>query len=482
MKRKNLLKLKNFFFKNFFKIRGVKSVNLVGSFWGKNSNKNYKDIDIVVIVDKLTKDKFKKCKNLVNKVNPQNYGLNNHKVFINDTFGPLKFDFNKYLIFHLMVYDYEGHFNHVIKSPFTCFDWERNKLFKGKNLKKIFPVTTLQYNDFYNSRRGTEEYLKELSKNYISYRRYNFKKGKIILTTRKYQINKFEKKEFYFHIVKNLIFNYHKLITQKNVLPNKKQYTTILKKIFKKNKFLIDNFNLVLKVKKTNIELNNNFFNNWIKKFVNIFQKYLNNEEKFLKKIIFLRHAKTNLNDKTFLGVGRNPSITLNKKFFKKIKLLNQENTNVIFSSSLKRSIQTAQSLKNKKIILNNLLNEKNYGLAEGLNYKQLAKKFPKIIKSWKSGKDPIFPRGESDRQVYNRLKRFKRYISNYLKKNKSQKNITVVTHNVILRCLIGSEFKVLPNKWHKINVNHLDKIEFVYFKGKILPNFNRRQFLQGVF
>ena len=115
-------------------------------------------------------------------------------------------------------------------------------------------------------------------------------------------------------------------------------------------------------------------------------------------------------------------------------------------------------------------------------NYKQLAKKFPKIIKSWKSGKDPIFPRGESDRQVYNRLKRFKRYISNYLKKNKSQKNITVVTHNVILRCLIGSEFKVLPNKWHKINVNHLDKIEFVYFKGKILPNFNRRQFLQGVF
>ena len=182
------------------------------------------------------------------------------------------------------------------------------------------------------------------------------------------------------------------------------------------------------------------------------------------------------------MGVSRNPSITLNNTFFKKIKLINKENLNVIFSSSLKRSIQTAQSLKNKKIIINNLLNEKNYGLAEGLNYRQLTKKFPKIIKSWKNGKDPIFPRGESDRQVLNRLKRFKKYILKYLKKDKSQKNIVVVTHNVILRCLIGSEFKILPNKWHKINVNHLDKIEFIYFKGKILPNLSRRQFLQGVF
>ena len=68
-----------------------------------------------------------------------------------------------------------------------------------------------------------------------------------------------------------------------------------------------------------------------------------------------------------------------------------------------------------------------------------------------------------------------------YLKKDKSKKNIAVVTHNVILS-LIGSEFKILPNKWHKINVNHLDKIEFIYFKGKILPNLSRRRFCEGFF
>ena len=47
-----------------------------------------------------------------------------------------------------MIYDIKLHKEHVIKSPFTCYDWERSKIYRGDKLKKIFPVKNLQLNDF----------------------------------------------------------------------------------------------------------------------------------------------------------------------------------------------------------------------------------------------------------------------------------------------------------------------------------------------
>ena len=47
---------------------------------------------------------------------------------------PLKFDDEDTLVFHLMIYDVESHINHVIQSPFTCFDWERSELYIKKKL------------------------------------------------------------------------------------------------------------------------------------------------------------------------------------------------------------------------------------------------------------------------------------------------------------------------------------------------------------
>ena len=39
-----------------------------------------------------------------------------------------------------MYYDIEAHKNHVIESPFTCYDWERSKSYIGKSLREIYPV------------------------------------------------------------------------------------------------------------------------------------------------------------------------------------------------------------------------------------------------------------------------------------------------------------------------------------------------------
>ena len=80
-----------------------------------------------------------------------------------------------------MIYDLKSHIDHTIKSPFTCYDWERSGVYVGKSLKELSPVLRLQFRDFSEARRSTQEYLNDISRNRISYREYNFKNKKIEL-------------------------------------------------------------------------------------------------------------------------------------------------------------------------------------------------------------------------------------------------------------------------------------------------------------
>ena len=117
----------------------------------------------------------------------------------------------------------------------------------------------------------------------------------------------------------------------------------------------------------------------FLKKFINNFQKYLKDYKK--QEIIFLRHGKTEYNDGTFLGIGRNPSIINEKKISRKLNFLKKKKLKIVYSSSLKRSIETAETFeKIKNIITTKLIVEKDYGLAEGLNFLQLKKKYPMTL------------------------------------------------------------------------------------------------------
>ena len=93
----------------------------------------------------------------------------------------MKINSNKSLPIHLMIYDTKSHIDHVLKSPFTCYDWERSKIFRGKPLKEIFSVKRLQLNDFSNSRRTSIDYLNDIKKGKISIRKYYFKNNKVYL-------------------------------------------------------------------------------------------------------------------------------------------------------------------------------------------------------------------------------------------------------------------------------------------------------------
>ena len=148
-----------------------------------------------------------------------------------------------------------------------------------------------------------------------------------------------------------------------------------------------------------------------------------------------------------------------------------------IFSSYLLRAKETAKFFQNKnnKIISDKRLNEINYGKFEGITYKKAKKIFPKITNKLDAGKSVAFPNGEDYKSVIKRLKSFIRYI---VKKN--IKKTLVVTHNVVLRVLIGLYYKIDQKYWHLIKIKHLKKIDFFIYNRKLIPNIDRK-FLKNV-
>ena len=190
--------------RQLYKEKEVISVTIVGSFT-KNYNLNkVGDLDIVIICKKITPNLLKKSKKKIKKIKSDCSEIK-RTLKINDTFGPVKHDAKKYFTVHLMFYDTESHKQHVINSPFTCFDWQRSNWFIGKKMDTIFPVENIYLRDFFEARRNSNEYLKDLKNNNISIRKLQIKKGRVILVKRNHKINKKNRGEFVYHIISNLM-------------------------------------------------------------------------------------------------------------------------------------------------------------------------------------------------------------------------------------------------------------------------------------
>lgn len=109
----------------------------------------------------------------------------------------------------------------------------------------------------------------------------------------------------------------------------------------------------------------------------------------------------------------------------------------VIYSSSLKRTLQTAAYIAKAKglpVIRTDKLKEINGGEWENMPWDVLPKKWPEEYDSWEN-KPHIhkMPRGESMKEFQNRIVEEFKYIIN---KNKG-KNICVVTHGTAIRSLM---------------------------------------------
>lgn len=445
------------------------SLNFVGSFYEKFDD-SFSDIDVVLIQKNIFKeDILKKISNL-KKLKLENTSYANKKIIINNNFGPLKYyNFNSITI-HLMIYDLKNHIRHTVESPFTCYDWEKTKIFFGISLKSLSPVSVLSLNDFLDSRRGILDYLSDLQKKKISFRKYIFTSQSRYYQRKYYKkINYIEQIEYTYHIIYFLTKNFVKFIKQKNINPS--EY------IFKKYFLLITNdFELYLQFKLIkNIKLRKNSLK--IKSPVKIaeffLKKYFNfiNDLKHNCNIKFIRHAKPSYGDGTFLGIRRDPDVQKNTSFFL------STNFNTVYVSALLRSINTAKksNLLFKKIIINPNLNEIDYGSLDGFKYSDIKKNFPSLNNKWNNNKYSKFPLGEGYKCLALRQNKFLNLLKKDLKDEKI-KNVLVITHNVWLRVLIGKTLIIPMTKWHLIDISYLNGLEFIYINKQLYPNFNRQK------
>jgi len=448
------------------KIDFVKSANVVGTFSEEKGLRGISDIDLVLIVDKLTKDKYNSLlesfealrKNLQSK-----YG---YPAFINPYFGPLKFN-EGCLVIHLMVYDIDSHLDHCIKSPFTCLDWQRTRIYFKKHLKEISKVHVLQPNHFFSSRRSVSDYINDLDNKSISFREYSFNKNSPVEIKKSKPMDQKHRIEFSYHIMKFLMLNFLKLYYKKNVSYEFKGLLREYFNIFPLNKAIHSRLLLKLKGFKDsqsfpNLSDLNSGVRLFIKDFEKQFKKYFYDGSTI---IYFSRHAKTPENKPHFfLGNNFNPGIIAPSKAFINDVKASIPVFDLVYSSPLKRCVDSAILLSGKGPLITDLLKEIDYGRAEGLYRKDLDNSFPELVRAWNDGLDARFPGGENHGDVLLRVKKFFSSI-----KNHNGKSILVTTHNVVLRSLIGSYLGIPKPDWVKIFIPHLDPLRFVLTRDKKL-------------
>lgn len=112
------------------------------------------------------------------------------------------------------------------------------------------------------------------------------------------------------------------------------------------------------------------------------------------------------------------------------------EELDVIYSSDLRRCLETAQAIASGRgipVIPCPELRELDFGLAEGLTFEEIASRFPETATLWsKASPHLTFPDGESLAALFSRTERFLEKL-----KRSSFRTAAVVAHDGPLRALL---------------------------------------------
>lgn len=136
----------------------------------------------------------------------------------------------------------------------------------------------------------------------------------------------------------------------------------------------------------------------------------------------------------------------LSKSGIEQIKRLKLKKVDYIYTSPLKRCLQTAKIL-GKRIEISNDLIEIDFGEWEGLTITQMQRRHPRKFNMWLNNfADTKMPGGESVKAMIRRVERF----WEYLRKRHNNGNILIATHGgpakVIIMKALGLPIK---NFWH---------------------------------
>jgi probable phosphoglycerate mutase len=185
--------------------------------------------------------------------------------------------------------------------------------------------------------------------------------------------------------------------------------------------------------------------------------------------LIFVRHAEAEGNLNRIFHGWTDADIT--EKGHVQAKLaaesLKDKKIDVIYSSSMKRTIKTAEyiaKLKNLPIIRTDKLKEINGGEWEGKKWEDLPGLWPKEYDTWEnSPHSHEMPNGENMVEFQKRLIDEVEYII----KNNKGKNICIVTHGTAIRTLMCYFFQWDLTEMIKIKWYDNTSITVVEYDGK---------------
>lgn len=184
--------------------------------------------------------------------------------------------------------------------------------------------------------------------------------------------------------------------------------------------------------------------------------------------IVFIRHGSTELNEKSlYCGVNGSELSTKGIMEIENIKrYLEEIKFDEVYTSPLKRTIQTSKLLT-ENYIIDPRLSEMNFGIFEGLSYREIEKNYIKESKAWE--KDILnyrIPKGESLKDVFNRTEEF---IESIKYKNK---NVLVISHGGIIRCALSLVFK---------NYDYFYKFKVINGTASVISIEDDYMFIKGI-
>jgi 2,3-bisphosphoglycerate-dependent phosphoglycerate mutase len=157
-------------------------------------------------------------------------------------------------------------------------------------------------------------------------------------------------------------------------------------------------------------------------------------------KVYLFRHGQTFYNKNKFFTGWKNSELTpLGKKQAEIIaKKLKDKKIDVAFQTRLSRSKDTLKIVLKfhpecKKIITDDKMIERGYGILEGKSHKKVIEKYgQKQFDIWHRSWDIPPKKGESFKMVEKRVDKFVKELKNYMKKNKV--NVVISAHGNSIR------------------------------------------------
>lgn len=171
-------------------------------------------------------------------------------------------------------------------------------------------------------------------------------------------------------------------------------------------------------------------------------------------KLLIARHGETEYNSRGLLQ-GRGIDAPLNEKGRRQAELLagylNSYHADMIFTSSMIRSIETAKPfLKNNDIshYSDSSLDEMNFGKLEGEKINEIKNQLDEIHDRWAAGDiDYKIVGGESPGEV---LKRASDYLLPVIRNN-TNKTMVLILHGRLIRILLSSWLGMGLSRMHEI-------------------------------